>query len=510
MSLFTPFSLISSPLFDCVSSFLTSPAGLTLALLSLASMKLFHDSNSVELELPHTGIYAASSNKSGLQEYATDVIKHVHPKIIKPKKPSTTQTTATEHNNNCNETNAADSGNNDSSSGFSHTKGPGTNSSRGTCLIIYTGGTIGMKRNSAGHLAPTSGYLLEMLRSMPELQHPDVPNYDLIEWNKPVDSSDFSPALWIQLAKQIEENYYNYDGFVILHGTDTMAYTASALSFMLENLNKTVILTGSMIPLSAPVSDAKRNLIISLMCSVNLDIPEVCIFFNNALYRGNRSKKLDPISTNAFDSPNFPPLAEMGVHIAIRRDLILPSPKRRFQMNSKLFCNIAVFSLVPGFDDVCINAFVSTSTPDKPVAMILQLYGAGNAPANKKGFIAALENATAAGCVVVATSQCLRGSVDMSQYATGHALLRLGVIDGRDMTVESCVTKLSHLMGIGLRGRELKQAMESNWRGELTVQQAQEYSTNEHNANLVEALIKGDSTRIQQKLTPATNSNRRS
>jgi L-asparaginase len=297
---------------------------------------------------------------------------------------------------------------------------------------------------------------------------------------------------------------------VILHGTDTMSYTASALSFMLENLNKTVILTGSMIPLSAPVSDAKRNLIISLMCSVNLDIPEVCIFFNNSLLRGNRSKKLDPVSVHAFDSPNFPPLAEMGVHISIRRDLILQAPRRRFIIHKELFVNIAVLCLVPGFDDTCINAFVATAQNNKPVAFILQLYGAGNAPSNKKEFIGALENATARGCVVVATSQCLRGSVDFTQYATGSALMRLGVIDARDMTVEACVTKLSYLMGRGLRGMALKQAMESNLRGEMTVKHMQEYSTNEHLGNdhtaLVEALISEDSTRIQTRLTSSANS----
>lgn len=161
----------------------------------------------------------------------------------------------------------------------------------------------------------------------------------------------------MELANQIRENYYDYDGFVVLHGTDTMAYTASALSYMLENLGKTVILTGSMIPLSAPVSDAKRNLIVSLMCAVNLDIPEVCIFFNNILLRGNRAKKLDPNAVNAFQSPNYPPLAEMGVHIEIRRDLILNAPRRRFMVHTKLFSNIAVMLMVPGFDDSKCTSF---------------------------------------------------------------------------------------------------------------------------------------------------------
>jgi L-asparaginase len=355
---------------------------------------------------------------------------------------------------------------------------------RASCLIIYTGGTIGMVRSSSGSLAPTSGYLQSTLNKMPELIHEDVPTYDILEWEHPIDSSDMTPSLWAKLAKQIEENYYDYDGFVILHGTDTMAYTASALSFMLENLNKTVILTGSMIPLSAPVSDAKRNLIVSLMCAVNLDVPEVCIFFNNALLRGNRCKKTDPDGVRAFESPNYPALAEMGVGITIRRDLILAAPRRRFQVHTDLYPNIAVIVIVPGFDTSIIRSFVvnaAQSLDTMPPAIVMQLYGAGNAPINQKEFISALSFAISKGAIIVATSQCLRGSVDMSQYATGSALLSLGVIDGRDMTVEACCSKLAYLMGRGLRAASLKVAMEENLRGELTLKQSVRYASNENN-----------------------------
>jgi len=242
-------------------------------------------------------------------------------------------------------------------------------------------------------------------------------------------------------------------------------------------LGKTVVITGSMIPLSAPVSDAKRNLIISLMTSVNFDIPEVCIFFNNFLLRGNRSKKVDPGSAEAFASPNLLPLAQMGVRVNVRYDIILPVPRRRFIVHTRLFTKIAVMSMIPGFDDDCIRLFCSQSD-NKPVALVLALYGSGNAPAHKKEFIETIRYAVEERkAVIVITSQCLYGSVDMTQYETGALLRRLGVIDGRDMTIEACVTKIAWLMGAGLRGSLLKQALENNLRGELTLKKTQPYYT---------------------------------
>jgi len=351
---------------------------------------------------------------------------------------------------------------------------------RASCLIIYTGGTIGMKPVEDGTLRPAQGYIERMLQTVPEFHHPDVPTYDVLEWAAPLDSSDFSPACWSLLAKQIEQHYYDYDGFVVLHGTDTMAYTASALSFMLENLGKSVIITGAMIPLAYPVSDAKRNLIVSLMCAANLDIPEVCIFFNDVLLRGNRAKKLDPGTVNPFHSPNFPPLATMGVRIALQRDIILPAPRRKFHAHTRMYGNIAVMLLVPGFDDLALQSFVATSTRDRPAVLVLMLYGAGNAPSQKESFLETMRNAIQNnGAIVVITSQCLHGTVDMSQYATGNVLRQMGVIDGRDMTVEATVTKLAFLLGAGLRGQQLKTAMEQNLRGELTLKQTQDYTHNE-------------------------------
>ena len=362
---------------------------------------------------------------------------------------------------------------------------------RSHCLIIYTGGTIGMKRSHDGSLAPTSGYLLSALHGMPELQHSDCPSFDLLEWAKPMDSSDFSPAEWVTLAREIELHYLDYDGFVILHGTDTLAYTASALSFMLSDLSKSVILTGSMIPLAAPVSDAKRNLIISLLCAANLDLPEVCIFFNNLLLRGNRARKLDPYSVNAFDSPNYPPLATMGTSIVVNRAVLLPPSRRRFSVSTALYPHISVLVMTPAFDDSLIQQCVAGSTAAQPKALVLAMLGSGNGPTHRSSFLDALRAARECGAAVVIITQCLRGSVDMREYEVGSVLAGLSVIDGRDMTVEAAVTKLSWLLGRGMRGEQLKWAMEADCRGELTVKQGQSYTINEHYSYLQQLLQAG-------------------
>ena len=338
-----------------------------------------------------------------------------------------------------------------------------------------------MQRIADGTLAPSSGYLLSTLRGMPELLHSSMPSFDVLEWPTPLDSSDFTSYDITRLCGNIAEQYYHHDGFVILHGTDTLAYTASALSFMLSNLNKTVILTGSMIPLSAPVSDAKRNIIISLLCAVHLDVPEVCVFFNSLLTRGNRTRKVSPNSVNAFASPNFPPLAEMGVHIHVNRELVLQAPRRRFIVYSNLYTNIACITITPLSDVACIRAFLLTSTITNPAALVLSLYGTGGAPIRgDHAFIRAVRDGADAGAVIVVLTQCFHGSVDLSQYESGALLKSFGIIDGGDMTVECAVTKLAVLMGRGLRSSALRTEMERSQRGELTVKSGIDYGMNQN------------------------------
>eukprot|EP01132_Coremiostelium_polycephalum_P008367 gene8367-10276_t len=335
---------------------------------------------------------------------------------------------------------------------------------RGCIFVIYTGGTLGMKRDSVGILRPEPHYLEEQLSILPELKSEDMPLYSLHEFDPPIDSSDMEHEDWINIAKLIEKNYYDYDGFVVIHGTDTMSFTASALSFMLENLGKPVIFTGSQIPFAELINDARRNLITAMIFAGKVDIPEVCIFFNNQLLRGCRSKKIDSWSLEAFDSPNCPPLATLGMEININSDVILNQPKGRFRLHETINKNIAVIHLVPGFSDEAFENILKEPLE----GLILLSYGSGNAPAKKKQFVEAITKAVRRGVIVVVTSQCVRGSVNLKQYATGKSLLDAGAISGHDMTVEAAATKLGWLLGLGIPKEQVRLLMESDLRGELT------------------------------------------
>jgi len=329
-------------------------------------------------------------------------------------------------------------------------------------LVLYTGGTLGMQAGEDGSLVCKTG-LAEMMAGMPELSDPAAPNYTVFEFDPLLDSSSMTPKDWETIAATVEKHYYDYDGFVVIHGTDTMAYTASALSYMLENLGKIVVVTGSQLPLLQAYSDARQNLVLSLLFAAHVDVPEVCVLFNNVLLRGCRAKKVDATSTTAFTSPNFPPLATIGTSITLNRQLFLKPPIRRFQCRRALKTKIVALHMVPGFDDGVIRAAASEAD-----ALILLLYGTGNAPSERKEFIDILKTAIDSGTVVVAVSQCDRGSVNLNKYKVGSVLHNIGVLPAGDMTIEATSTKLAYLMGMGMTGRDLKGAFNSSLRGERT------------------------------------------
>lgn len=274
---------------------------------------------------------------------------------------------------------------------------------------------------------------------------------------------------WAMLARDINTNYYYFDGFVVLMGTDTMSYAASALSFMLQNLGKPVIFTGSQIPLREPYNDARKNLIMATIFASSDTISEVCIFFHDRLVRGCRSTKVNTSKLRAFDSPNLPPLAEIGINIEENHHLFRPPPRGSFRINTQLDTRMITLRLVPGFDDASILAMIDAARKTQLKGLILQLYGTGNMPSLKDDLIQCLANATAAGVVVVATTQCQTGSVIMGHYATGQRLLGAGVVSASDMTLEAVTAKLAYLLGRqDLSISEVRDLMTVDLRGEMT------------------------------------------
>jgi L-asparaginase len=313
-------------------------------------------------------------------------------------------------------------------------------------LLLYTGGTMGMVAAKDGSLSPQAGYLTDRINELPEMSRPEMPIYDIIEYDPLIDSSMMGPKDWVTIATDIETNYLNYDGFVIIMGTDTMAYASSALSFMLENLGKTVVFTGSQIPFCEVYNDARRNLIVSVIFAVNSEFPEVCICFNDKLLRANRSIKVNSTGLSAFDSPNFPALANLGAFIQENRELVLPQPRGPFRVHKTLEAKVLVIKLVPGFDDECIIALITHSKDLK--ALVLEMYGTGNGPSQKgSGLLNAIQLAHKKGIVVVALSQCLQGGVSLDTYSMGREFMEAGVVGGGDLTTEACTTKLAYLFG---------------------------------------------------------------
>lgn len=331
--------------------------------------------------------------------------------------------------------------------------------------VAYTGGTIGMQQSANGYI-PVPGFLSATVKAMPEFYRPEMPYFDIHEYHPVIDSSDMTPAHWLHIAEDIRKNYQLYDGFVVLHGTDTMAYTASALSFMLENLGKPVIVTGSQIPLAQLRSDGQVNLLNSLYLAANYPIAEVALYFNNQLFRGNRATKADADGFNAFASPNFPPLLQAGIHIDLLSGQLAAPPEPTAQLKVAQITPqpISVVTLYPG-----ISVDVIRNMAAAPVrALIIKSYGVGNAP-QAPLLLAALSDAAARGTVIVNCTQCFKGKVNMGGYATGNALRQSGVISGFDMTLEAALTKLHYLLSQPLDAGQIRQQMQTNLRGELTL-----------------------------------------
>ncbi len=361
-------------------------------------------------------------------------------------------------------------------------------------LVLYAGGTIGMKASGRGYV-PSPGYLAEQLARLPQFHDASLPvqqddgrpvfvtppsregrrvSLTVKEYEPLLDSSNMGMEDWARIAEDVGRHDAEFDAFVVLHGTDTMAYSASALSFMLENLSKTVILTGSQIPLTTARTDALDNLLGALTIAGHFEIPEVCLYFCHKLLRGNRAQKQDASGFDAFWSGNFPPLVEVGIDIKAKWDLILQPTGEPLHVQTKMNPNVAALRLFPGITAETLANFLRPPLE----GVVLETYGSGNAPDRRRDLLDALRAATDRGVVIVNCTQCHKGTVSAT-YAAGIALAEAGVIGGADLTPEAALTKLSYLLAKGLSPTDIRSQMQLNLRGELTAGQGARYSFRE-------------------------------
>ncbi len=335
-------------------------------------------------------------------------------------------------------------------------------------LLIYTGGTIGMVKDyESGTLKPFN--FNKLLKNIPELNQLGC-SIDTVSFAKPIDSSNMNPSHWVEIANIIEAHYQSHDGFVVLHGSDTMSYTASALGYMLENLAKPVIFTGSQLPIGDLRTDAKENLITAIQIAAlrekgNAVIREVGLYFEYKLYRANRTTKINAEHFKAFQSMNFPPLAESGVHLKVYgENLLVKKHRKKLVVHKTLDDNVAILKLFPGLNESLLVSVLGTPNLK---ALILETYGAGNAP-TETWLLKHLKKAIHNGLHIVNVTQCSGGGVTMGQYETSEGLKKMQIINGKDITTEAAVTKLMYLLGSGVSNKLFKTVFETSLRGEMT------------------------------------------